>query len=63
MTATARGNSTAATDFIQVLNEGRSAKGVTPRPRRPPTRDVRLRLAPAERRAGIAGTDREDLSR
>ena len=27
MTATARGNSTAATEFIQVLNEGRSAKG------------------------------------
>jgi hypothetical protein len=32
MTARARGNSMAATDFIQVLNEGRSAKGVTPRP-------------------------------
>ena len=62
MTATARGNSTAATDFIQVLNEGRSAKGVTPRPRRPAARDDRLRLAPAERRAGIAGTEIERIS-
>jgi len=57
MTATARGNSTAATDFFQVLSEGRWAKGVTARPRRPAARHDRLRLAPADRRAGIAGTE------
>jgi len=62
MKATVRGDSTAVTDFIQVLNEGRSVKGMTPRPRRPAARDDRLRLAPAERRAGIAGTEIERIS-
>jgi hypothetical protein len=62
MTAPARGNSTAAIDFIQLLNEGRSANGVTPRPRRPAAGDDRLRLAPAERRAGIAGKEIERIS-